>query len=291
MDTLQLKAFLAIADLRSVSLAAEHLHLTQPAVTRRLQNLESQLGQLLFDRIGRGLLLTEAGLCLLPYARQILGLMEVTRQALDDLSDPVKGTLKLVTSHHIGLHRLPSVLRLYRRQFPHVKLNIRFMDSRQAHAAVLAGEADLGVTTFEDQTGKDIVVTDIWTDDLHVVVAPDHPLANRNPVTLTELGGYPAILPDGRFFTGRIVRDLFNQAGIPLMLDPDLSTDYLETLKALVAIGDSWSVLPATMLDKRMLVSLPLDGITLTRRLVAINHLQRTQSKAAASFLKLLKGI
>ena len=280
---------MAIATLESVSLAAEQLHLTQPAVTRRLQNLEAQLGQALFDRIGRGLMLTEAGQCLLPYARQILGLMDVTRQALDDLSDPVRGTLKLVTSHHIGLHRLPTVLREFRQQYAQVKLNIRFMNSQQAHAAVLQGDADLGVTTLEDQADDAFVVSHIWTDNLHVVVAPQHPLARRNPVTLAELGQYPAILPDGRFFTGRIVRDLFTANGIPLLLDPDLSTDFLETLKALVAIGDSWSVLPATMLDTPLLVSLPLENLTLTRQLVAIRHAQRTQSKAARAFLALLQ--
>ncbi|HWK54057.1 MAG TPA: LysR family transcriptional regulator [Hyphomicrobiales bacterium] len=289
MDTHQLKAFVAVAELESVSLAAEHLFLTQPAVTRRIQTLEEQLGQPLFDRIGRRLLPTEAGRCLLPYARQVLALLDAGTQAVHDLASTVQGTLRLVTSHHIGLHRLPAVLRDYKRRYPQVRLQLRFMNSQEAHRAVVHGDADLGVTTEEEPHDDNLVGEAIWHDRLEVVVAPDHPLAMRQGVALAELAPYPAILPDARFYTGRIVREAFQRQGHVLNLDQDLSTDNLETLKALVGIGISWSVLPATMLGDGSLQILPVPELHLERRLMLIHHARRSLHKAAQVFVELLR--
>ena len=288
MDTQQLKAFVAIAEEESVSRAADRLYLTQPAVTRRLQLFEEQLGQPLFDRLGRRLLLTEAGRCLLPYARQILALMDTSLQAVADLALTVQGSLTVATSHHIGLHRLPAVLREYKQRYPNVTLRLRFLNSQEAHLAVRQGEADVGVTTEENLEG--VLSELIWRDQLQVVVAPDHPLAARSDsLALDDLSPYPALLPDARFYTGRIVRELFAARGVPLTIDADLSTDYLETLKALVAVGNAWSVLPATMLQDGALKILDIDAVHLERRLVAIQHAHRSLSRAAEAFTALLR--
>lgn len=289
MDIQNLRAFMAVAEKNSFSRAADFLHLTQPAISKRIMTLEANINQRLFDRIGWQLALTEAGECLLPRARQILQLIDQTRQALDDLSGQVQGSLKLVTSHHIGLHRLPRVLREYKKQHPEVKLNISFLNSQETHQNILEGKGELGITTYEDRASDSLLVQDVWQDTLHFVVARDHPLLQKQSVGLRDLTDYTAILPDVRFYTGRIVTELFANKGLSLKLDQDLSTDYLETLKALVSIGDSWSVLPSTMLDERVVAVLNIKAVHLTRRLVCIRHKERTISKAAQAFLQVLE--
>lgn len=289
MDIQNLRAFTAVADTNSFSRAADKLHLTQPAISKRILNLEADLKVRLFDRIGWQLSLTEAGECLLPRARQILQLIDQARQTLDDLSGQVQGNLKLVTSHHIGLHRLPRVLREYKQLYPEVKLNISFLNSQQTHQNILEGKGELGITTHEDRANDSLLIEDIWLDSLHFVVARDHPLLLQHNVSLQDLTQYFAILPDVRFYTGRTVSELFEQQGLALKLDQDLSIDNLETLKAMVSIGDSWSVLPATMLDDRSVAVLNIKGVALTRRLVCIRHKERTLSKAAQAFLKVLE--
>lgn len=107
MDLANLNAFIAIAETGSFSEAGERLHLTQPAVSKRIAGLEQQLGVRLFDRLGREIGLTQAGRALLPRAYQILNVLDDTRRALTNLSGEVSGRLTLATSHHIGLHRLP----------------------------------------------------------------------------------------------------------------------------------------------------------------------------------------
>jgi len=271
MDFQHLRAFMAVAETNSFSRAANKLHLTQPAISKRILLLEANLNQRLFDRIGWQ-----------------LQLIDQTRQALDDLSGQVQGNLKLVTSHHIGLHRLPRVLREYKKAYPEVKLSISFLNSQETHQNILEGKGELGITTHETRHNDSLFTQDIWHDTLHFVVARDHPLLRQPNVQLEDLTCYSAILPDVRFYTGRTVSELFEHQGLSLKLDQDLSIDNLETLKAMVSIGDSWSVLPATMLDDRSVVTLNIKGVALSRRLVSIRHKERTLSKAAQAFLQVL---
>src|SRR5690606_37510681 len=118
MDIANLNAFIAIAETGSFSHAADRLHLTQPAVSKRLAALESQLGVRLFDRLGREIGLTEAGRALIPRAYQILSVLDATRRALSNLNGDISGRLFLAPSHHIGLHRLPPLLRAFPRARP-----------------------------------------------------------------------------------------------------------------------------------------------------------------------------
>ena len=111
MDWASLAAFVAVAEHGGFSAAAGQLHLTQPAVSKRIAALEQSLQARLFDRLGRQVVLTEAGRALLPRARQMLAEAEAARRALQDLGQDIGGRLSLATSHHVGLHRLPALLR------------------------------------------------------------------------------------------------------------------------------------------------------------------------------------
>ncbi|MCP4127181.1 MAG: LysR family transcriptional regulator, partial [Gammaproteobacteria bacterium] len=114
MDINTLKAFVAVAETNSFSLAAERIYLTQPAVSKRIAALETELGVKLFDRMGKSTILNEAGHRLLPRATNMLQEMEDIQRSISNLSGDVGGTLTMGTSHHIGLHRLPSILRRFR---------------------------------------------------------------------------------------------------------------------------------------------------------------------------------
>ncbi|MFI8739618.1 LysR family transcriptional regulator [Stutzerimonas zhaodongensis] len=287
MDLASLNAFIAIAEMGSFSLAAERLHLTQPAVSKRLASLESQLSVRLFDRLGREIGLTEAGRALLPRAYQILNVLDDTRRALTNLNGDVSGQLSLATSHHIGLHRLPPLLRAFTRAYPKVNLDIRFLDSEVAYDEVLHGRAELAVITLAPQTASPIRAVKVWDDPLDFVVAPEHPLAQKPDITLADVAGFPAVFPGGNTFTHHIAHRLFERE----RLTPNItmSTNYMETIKMMVSIGIAWSVLPRTMLDDQV-VRLPLSGIQLARELGYIIHTERTLSNAAKAFMSLLEA-
>ncbi len=286
MDLASLEAFLAVAENGGFSAAGERLHLTQPAVSKRIAALEQQLGRRLFDRIGREVALTEAGRALLPRARRILGEMQDTRRALGNLDASIDGQLNLATSHHIGLHRLPPLLRAFVRDHPQVAVDIRFLDSELAWSEVLHGRLELAITTLGPASAP-LRAVPVWDDPLEFVVAPHHPLAAKGRTTLHDLAGYPAVLPDASTFTHRIVAERFAADGLAPRLH--MTTNAMETLKMLAGVGLAWSVLPHTMLDASTMV-LRVPGVRLRRRLGYVTHGGRTLSNAARAFMELLDG-
>lgn len=242
----------------------------------------------LFDRLGREVSLTEAGQALLPRAYRILNVLEDTRRALSNLNGEVNGRLSLATSHHIGLHRLPSILREYTRRYPKVSLDIQFLDSEVAYEEVLHGRSELGVITLAPHTQAPVRAFEVWDDPLDFVTAPDHPLARKERVDLADVAAFPAIFPGDHTFTHHIVRRLFEAR--ELVPSIGMSTNYLETIKMMVSIGIAWSVLPRTMLDSQV-TRLAIPDIQLSRRLGYIVHSERTLSNAARAFMGLLDAI
>ena len=287
MDTQALTAFLAVAESGSFSTAAERLFLTQPAVSKRIAQLEQQLGTRLFDRVGRRIRLTEAGEALLPRARQVLLDLEDMGRAISNLTGTVSGTLRIGTSHHIGLHRLPPVLRRFSREYPDVKLDIHFIDSEEAWEAVLHGDLEMGVVTLPPQPDPRLHSQAVWQDPLVFMAAPEHPLARLERVPLETLTGYSAILPSPVTFTRRIVESLFEEQALTLNIS--MSTNYLETIHMMVSIGLGWSVLPETMLDDSV-VRLNVDTALPVRRLGVVTHPGRSRSNAAGAFLDILNS-
>ena len=286
MDTAALRAFLAVAKSRSFSQAAEQLHLTQPAVSKRVAALEAEVKTRLFDRVGKKVSLTEAGIALLPRAQHILDEMADSRRALANLSGKVSGLLSIGTSHHIGLHRLPHVLRAFHTTYPDVELDLRFMDSEAACAAVAKGELELGIVTLPLAPVKNLVMTPIWDDPLGVIVAAHHPLAKSLRVRPEALAQYPAVLPGQGTYTREILERAFAPLGV--RIPGRMSTNYLETIKMLVTIGLGWSVLPLIMVRGKELRVLKMQGVDLHRTLGTVQHRARTLSNAAQAMVDLL---
>lgn len=285
MDISALQAFLAVADTASFSQAAERLFLTQPAVSKRIAALEAELGTPLFDRIGRQVGLTEAGRALLPRARRIVDELEDSRRAIANLSGRIEGRLSFGTSHHIGLHRLPPVLRTYHQRYPQVALDIQFMDSEQACQAVLRGELELAMVTLPTARLPNLESHTVWRDRLAVVVAASHPLAAKGRPTLRDLTPWPAIMPAHGTYTREIVEAAFLREGLTPQVS--MSINYLETIKMLVSVGLGWSVLPRTMLDAQV-TAVKLPSLRLERALGLVTHTNRSLSNAARVMQQLL---
>lgn len=283
MDVDNLRAFLAVANCGSFSRAAKQLHLTQPAVSKRIAALEASVQRPLFDRIGRQVQPTQAGRALLPRAETILAQVNEAKRALADLSGEVRGELRVATSHHLGLHKLPPVLRTFASQYPAVNLQFDFLDSEVALQQVVAGACELAVVTLSPAPIEQLVYTPLWLDELTFVTGAASALPAS--VELGTLSGLPAILPDLNTYTGRLVKLCFDQHGLPLSLS--MTTNYLETIKMMVSVGLGWSVLPRTMLDGNVR-ALEVEGVALSRILGIATHHKRHLSNAAQAFYDVL---
>lgn len=226
MDSNALKAFVTIVDQGSFSEAAENLHLTQPAISKRLAALENQLGTPLLERSHRQIRLTDAGARLLPHARRILDEVHNARLALQDGAGEVSGHLALIASHHIGLHHLPAWLQRLSREYPEVSLGLQFMDSEGAYDQMRKRTAELAFVTLSESMDQSFEVHVRWEDRMAFVVSPDHPLAQLDSPGLAELSRYDALLPEVGTATYRTVSRLFLDADLPLNLP--MPTNYME---------------------------------------------------------------
>lgn len=282
MDTQQLLAFIAVTETGSFSTAADRLHLTQPAVSKRIALLEEQLETSLFNRIGRHVSLTHTGEALLPRARKVIQEVLDARRAIEDLNGNIRGKLSIATSHHIGLHRLPPYLRRFSQRCPDVKLDLHFLDSEIAYQEILQGRFDLAVITLAQEEDPRIVTKVIWMDELVFVASKNHPLSARESVQFDDLIRYQAIMPDAGTYTTRLIKALFDERNQPLEIN--MVTNHLDTIKMMIAVGLGWGVLPATMVDGELHI-LPIQHPPLTRSLGCIHHCYRSLNNAARAFL------
>lgn len=284
MDIANLKAFVSIANSGSFSLASEELFLTQPAISKRIATLESEIGTPLFDRIGRKVRLTAAGDTLYIHAQHILKEIDNARQSIANLSDTVQGELKIATSHHIGLHRLPSVLTHYVANYPQVDLAIEFMDSEDACKLIETGEIELAIVTLPLSPITNLHQKIIWDDSLSFVVNKTHELTNTK-TDLSTLTQHPAVLPSHGTFTREVIQQLF--AKNQLDLNIRMSTNYLETIKMLIQVGLGWGVLPESMVDDELKI-IEVPGIKLARQLGIVWHARHSLSNPAQALMDYL---
>lgn len=292
MDTSSLRTFLSIAETGSFSIAAERLYLTQSAISKRIQSLETELDTKLFDRVGRQTVLTPAGEIFFSRAQTILQQLEDSHREIDNLKGEVAGTLHIGTSHHIGLHRLPPVLKQLNQQYPDLTLDIHFMDSEVAYREVQSGKLELGIITIPSKDKQELNTRVIWNDPLEFVIGKSHPLAERiknsrnNMVPIKELAEHNAVLPARNTYTRQILEAAFAKTGHHV--NTNLSTNYLETIKMLVSVGLGWGILPSTMLTRDLLV-IKIPKLQLERKLGVVWHPKRTLSNAATVMMNLLE--
>lgn len=287
MDIQNLKALIAVFESQSFSKAAEHLNITQPAVSKRIASLEQDYNTTLFNRIGKSIILTEAGAILLPSARLIIEEIKRSHQSIQGLTGQLGGELKLATSHHIGLHRLPPVLRAFTSAQKNVELDLRFMDSERACEMIENGELELAIVTLPRKPSKNLMTEFIWHDPLVVVVGKTHALARKKSITTNDLIDRPAILPSHETFTRSMIETQLSLKHMPPIA---LETNYLETIKMMVSIGLGWGVLPKSMIHGE-LVEFQIEDVHMSRELGAVYHRNRTLSSASMAMLGVLREI
>ena len=286
MDHALLRAFVAVAEAQSFSLAAQSLHLTQPAISKRIASLEAELEQRLFDRVGHDVYLTPAGKTLLPRAQQLLLDMQDTATTIRNLSGRVEGVLRIATSHHIGLRRLPRILREFTLHYPQVTLEFDFLDSEPAFHEVGQGQRELAIITLPGTSSESVEAIPIWRERLLPCVHREHPLAKLNRISIEQLASHRAVLLGGHTFTQQRVNAQLTSLG--LELGETTSSTYLEAIAMLVTAGQGWALLPDIMItdDLKALKMQPM--IQVERALGVVHHRNRSLSNAAKAMIEML---
>ena len=186
MDVNQLEVLITVAKEQSFSRAAQALHRTQPAVSQAIRRLEAELGESLFDRSSKDGTLTAAGRVLFDFAEQMLNLRQGAHRAIKELKDLQHGKLALSANEYTVMYLLP-VLAIFRVRHPHIKVEVKRSLASRIATEVLGRGVEIGVVSFKpaDQAIASIPVV---LDELALIVAPSHPLANKQVVSVRELG-------------------------------------------------------------------------------------------------------
>lgn len=295
MDVDSLSAFVTTIKEQSFSKAAIKLNLTQPAITKRIQNLENQLSVKLFERLQREIILTEAGEALLPHALNVLHEIDNAKLAIVNIHATISGQLRIVASHHIGLHRLPLILKNFSKRYPDVDLKLNFLDSESASPLLKDNQADIAFITIPSDMNQDYESHLVWEDPMSFICGKSHPLSKLEVVHPSDLSKHNAILPSITTLTYRVVETIFKQNRVKLKAS--IPTNYLETMKMMASVDMGWSVLPNTMIDEELVV-IPLSekfrqsgqgDITkhpVSRKLGAISYRKKNLSNAAKAFIE-----
>ncbi len=244
----QIEAFVGVVRHGTVSRAAEHLDITQPALTARLHGLERQLGQRLFARSGRGLHLTDAGRAFLPHAQRVLTALADGRDAVDDLAAGRAGKLVIGATGSVCSYVLPRVLKRYRAEHPRVDLIVRTGHSEQVLELVLSESVELAVV--REIFHRDIEVTHLYDDELILVTHSAHPFVRRGAVTLAEVVAEGLVLFDRASSYYELTHALFTRAGVTPRTIMEL--DNFEAAKKMLEEGLGVALLPKVAVSREL---------------------------------------
>jgi len=221
MELTPLRVFVTVANERSFSRAAEKLGRTQPAVSLALQRLESELGEKLFDRSARDVVLTDAGRTVLEFARRFQNLESELTNAILELRDHSAGTLAIGANESTGLYLLKYIEK-YRRLYPRIKVQVRRGFSSRIPGEIADGNLELGVISYQPRDER-LEATVIYTDALVFVVSPKHRLAGRRDVPISELGDEIFIAHNVLSPYREIVLRSFHDRGVKLNMDVEMT--------------------------------------------------------------------
>ena len=291
MDINQLEVLVAIAQERGFSRAAERLYRTQPAVSQAIRRLEEEVGEPLFDRSSKDGTLTASGQVLLRYAQQILNLRREAEEAVRELQGLERGKVTVGANEYTAMYRLP-VVTAYRALYPHVMVEVKRSLASRLPSEVLGRDVEIGVVSFRPSDPA-IKATAVAADELALIVAPAHPLAGRERVSVRELGVETFIAHNVRSPYRERVVQTFEKYRTPLHISMELPT--LEAIKRLVEQGAGVALVPRLAaqaeIARGQVAALAVSEMRLERRLYLIQRKGAKLSHAARALLAVATGL
>lgn len=289
----QLRIFLAVAERCHVTQAAQALNLTQSAVSAAISALEAQHGIKLFDRIGRGIALTEEGRLFLPQARRVLAEAESARNALEDLAAEPRGTLRIFASQTVASYWLPPRLMALHSRHKGLEIQLSVGNSAQAAKAVQDGAADLGFVEGP-LPESDLQHQVVARDELVLAMCDSHPKAAQERFSSADYRGFSWVLREEGSGTRSESEAHLRDMGLALE-DLDIALELPSNEAVLAAVGSCDTV---TLLSRRALRQSALSHVTAhriswiappLRPFAMITHPHRHRTRAMAALAKIIE--
>jgi DNA-binding transcriptional LysR family regulator len=274
----------AVARHGSIRKAAEALHVVSSALNRRILDLEEELGTSLFERLPRGVRATAAGELFLAYVRRSIRELDAVGEQIEGLRGMVRGRVRLAVAESVTSHLLPSAIAQFQAQHPGVAFHVWMDGPKPLLEALLSDAADL-ILTHEFATHPDVVVLAHVNQPLCALVPPDHPLAGRASLHLSDCLAYPLALPDATLAARAVLdRALVRRS---LVVDPALESNSVELARVFARVGQAvcFQFKVGHRPDPTGMIEIPLmdPGLSESKLYLAIRR-SRTLPVAAAAF-------
>lgn len=290
MEMAQLEYFSQVVQEKSFSKAANRVFRTQPAISIAIRRLEDEIGLPLLDRTQKNPVPTDAGKVVYDYAQRILALRDQVGQAIAEMQSLKKGRVRVGANESTSLYLLPELILQFREKHPQVKVEIYRQVSHRLPREVVERNIDFALMASEP-SDRELEAFPVLNDDLVLIMSPKHHLASRSSVRIKELGKESFIAHNVKSGSRMKVVEAFAREHTPLNITLELAT--IETIKRFVQKRVGLAFAPRMCvreeLDRGVLVTVPVRGLTYTRTLWAAHRRGFSFSPAAAAFLEILK--
>ncbi|HHV15908.1 MAG TPA: LysR family transcriptional regulator [Gelria sp.] len=286
------KTYVRVVETQNLSKTAKEFGLSQPAVTKQIQNLEDTYGVLLLERSGRRLKTTEAGETLYDCARDIIKAMEKTERAMEEASESRRGNLSLGASNIPGEYILPQLIKRFKEKYPHISISIDIADTEKIYSRLAERELDIGIVGGWIKNRK--IEGFEWLEDELVVIMPEHhKLARSGEINLESIVNDKWIFREKGSGTRKAAEDLLAAHGIKKEdLNVSIEVGSTEAVLASVEAGMGVSIVSHWAVKKdRKIYSARISNPLVKRNFYVVYPRQKTRRKSVNNFLDYVKKI
>jgi DNA-binding transcriptional LysR family regulator len=296
MELHQLKCFLAVVDEGGFNRATTRLHITQPALSYQIKQLEQELNARLFHRRPGGVSPTEAGRTLAQHAREVIDSVRKAQRAVTQLNEGVVGEIRIGTVNSVGIYFLPQVLWSVKERFPTVSPMVLYRHSDKILEALLADQVDMALVT-NPISDRRLRTETIVEENISLVCGRSHPFFERKAVRPSELKGQQFVALSAENTTGRTIQEHLARMGVNV--EPCVSTDNFETVKKMVEVGLGVAFLPDMVTSSEIACGLEVVptgrlarirvGPPLRRKIILVTWKDFEKNQATRAFMEELR--
>jgi DNA-binding transcriptional LysR family regulator len=286
-----LKIFCDLVETASFSKAARLNTITQSAVSQQIRAIEQKFKIALIERANKNFSVTPEGRAFLQASQEILRIYDGLGDRLAQLQKVVSGRLRIAAVHSIGLHELPRNLKLFKKAYPAIEVEMEYLRSAQVYQHVAGGNADLGFVAYPTRH-RGVIIESRWKDKLVLICPPSHPLASRQSVPITALEGEKFISFSFDLPTRKAIDRIFRARSVTIRRSMEF--DNIETVKRAVEIEDGISIVPLNTIEEEReigsIVAVELESVDSWRPIGLVQRRARRQAPTTSAFVRMLKA-
>ena len=289
MNLNQLKIFYLAAKKRNLSLAAEELYITQPAVTKGIQRLQEFYDMKFVDHIGKQLVLTDAGEVLYEIAEKIFELESKAEESIRDFQQRKRGRIRILSSESFGDYYLPRVIIPFSKAYPLVRIRMNILPTEQVieHTATL--NSDLGFISYPVEHKK-LVVKEVLEDRLVIITPPNHPLAKHPGLSPRHLEDQMLIMHETGSAPRKAFENYIRKNDLEVEVHLELSSN--RAIKRAVEDGLGIALISRKVANEEIvskrLIAIPLSDPSMTRRFYMVHHKDKYLSESLQNFMEMV---